>query len=1627
MASPLLPSDPAIWRKNGHQLKDVPVAVQVHVRIQVTMSPLIRGLYLPHPKLSVLNLAKFSLPPMASSATEYKIPSGHSFFSEDATHSELDLLTNIKVPHMGLIAQLVSESRQRYLDGAESISIPWTGERFPLWVVDLWSTFQLIVKPQVDAWASGIKWLMKLDSEHHNEVKNTLRSLNTLAWTGNIPLEQMAGHPHSVGDPVDSLSLYLSRKWLSSRQIDQMVDLILYDINKAAPARRIQGMTTIITTAILGEYSKSPRDYNPDDNHYLQRFGRSLEDGAEFGGVFHVNENHWVGATVDIIGQAIEYADPGGGSVEDVDVCAALQWFAAQHLPSTVGTLVPLKLSCTQQLDTYNCGLYAPNAIAHKFLPHEYELFGADLELGDLGRLEMLRRIIAKFHGSRGTSVKAEPSIITQKMHEYINTSPSESYSRSPSPSTPPADEDRLSNALRALSVSPRKQPTKRRKVLDSDARSSPPPIAPLFKQVTVAACKMAVKKTAGKIEAQAKKVLKKPAASARVKKEKKIAALKEHEERALQAMPEDVSDQDSEEDQSMAGRPQSKVMNQLTVEIKSNTSVRRYRCAGIGCIKIYMPRTHTRVFAHSKRCLKLTSEQRQLASKCSADTSPGARAEELSKGLSATDLELATPSREPVEFFGYSLPPGFLLDSQITPSTKTSSVLLLLWDPRYVPAGRTILMDNHVMSEQERVRALQIKFLKTQTRLSVSTDGGDVRCGENFYSVHATTAEGRSFLLEGFECTNVSHTAEWITDMVMEAIRPIGPERFIAASSDNTGNTRGFRRNICERLVTMLNLADPNHHLNNTLKDICLIPYFKLTIKILRGAIRHFNQSKQSKAMLKQLRMDDSIGRGLETIGKTRFATLTWSAISLRRNLGPVSYLCTNGQVEIKKYNSYFIKDTAKFLDFQMKLNQVISVTEGAAKAIQCLEAASCNPADVYLLWLAVTAHVRAALASSMLPESVCNEIRGIINHRWNEFFVTNPGHEAYLATFYLNPKYVNSTIFKRPNAVAPVTITIPGKTPDVPIGIRNAKTFTAVGSYLFKQGVLEVEHGIDPVLVAYKKKGRSFSAKFKAQFTAFAQSAFPFNTPLGNQHPIIWWRALEGSEHGGIIAALALKFYSAIPHSMADERTVSVITWMNPALRNLEKVNTIFSFAQIRGYYKDVAKQQALLDGTNKTRASARPHPEVKFYNIEREIHTVDDEEEDDDEDMDADDLDSDDEFDVVACVGADPDVPGAAAKIDWLDLPREIFAPSDRLDLEFEEVDLDSGLLEDILAEGPASRSVAESEGPNEHREMRYLHREHDHACAGTVHAVLHSWIAALCPAWRSSALASRPPPSRVSASSSITVPLGRPPARKFDYTSEAFEAWLDSTFLGVLPSRVAAPPCWRAQSPVVPASLCRWVSPVRAYTRYLQRAYILHPHLLHTVYIYMVCPRFPASPRAPFAPSFSLPYLSIRSYSPHTLLDPSAIQLSPPPAALTARHMPLCALASFQSNPARDARAPTHLLTKPYVARTRPARHTHVPKAILKLERRQVLHPASPQSRCLSPRVDNDPRCVAAVGGGVQFDLSSVHAGMCILRYMRAVPTRAVGEGTRGQDRTFGDQTCRLKVVRTARHIAFGGQA
>ncbi|KAJ7135620.1 hypothetical protein C8R44DRAFT_869340 [Mycena epipterygia] len=157
------------------------------------------------------------------------------------------------------------------------------------------------------------------------------------------------------------------------------------------------------------------------------------------------------------------------------------------------------------------------------------------------------------------------------------------------------------------------------------------------------------------------------------------------------------------------------------------------------------------------------------------------------------------------------------------------------------------------------------------------------------------------------------------------------------------------------------------------------------------------------------------------------------------------------------------------------------------------------------------------------------------------------------------------------------------------------------------------------------------------------------------------------------------------------------------------------------------------------------------------------------------------------------------------------------------------------------------------------QRYTRCERNRECAGSVyvrrwHAVLHSSesFCACISVLRAVLLPFEPSsPSRISASSSSTVPLARPPERKFDYTSEAFEAYtrrrlrracllvnVESLFVPVWPissARLHPPPSHTRSTSMCthyqPSSL---LSPVPAPV--LSPSCMLHPAVtLFAVYI------------------------------------------------------------------------------------------------------------------------------------------------------------------------------------------------
>lgn len=67
------------------------------------------------------------------------------------------------------------------------------------------------------------------------------------------------------------------------------------------------------------------------------------------------------------------------------------------------------------------------------------------------------------------------------------------------------------------------------------------------------------------------------------------------------------------------------------------------------------------------------------------------------------------------------------------------------------------------------------------------------------------------------------------------------------------------------------------------------------------KKVVKYFSHSTRNASKLSSMRSEMGIARGLEKVGKTRFATNYWSALSVERNMTLVCKLVEEGSAEIK------------------------------------------------------------------------------------------------------------------------------------------------------------------------------------------------------------------------------------------------------------------------------------------------------------------------------------------------------------------------------------------------------------------------------------------------------------------------------------------------------------------------------------------------------------------------------------------------------------------------------------------------------------------------------------------------------------------------------------------------------
>ncbi|CDO73916.1 hypothetical protein BN946_scf185016.g73 [Trametes cinnabarina] len=538
--------------------------------------------------------------------------------------------------------------------------------------------------------------------------------------------------------------------------------------------------------------------------------------------------------------------------------------------------------------------------------------------------------------------------------------------------------------------------------------------------------------------------------------------------------------------------------------------------------------------------------------------------------------------------------------------------------NPRYNATSSTTFAKVYIPAEAAKIRILQLQFLRQQTHLTLTYDGATMQKPQSVYTIHITTQNRRVFFMDGAEMSRDAHTAEHVVNILLEVSRfqtimeAVGIERFSGICSDSAGNTRKARAILAKQIAGLLALPDCCHHLHNTAKDITKLPEFKELIGSLRKIIQYFRKSTKASNDLAAAHLEEGLTRGLQSIGKTRFASVYWSAESLRACLPLMRQLVSSGRLAIPRKQVKFDitllqENSVASIKFEQELTRYTTILAPIARAIKSLEATDTTAADVYMFWLGIASSLRELFArpqgQSGVSPDLAKKITGIVNKRYKAIIDEAPT-DVYFVAFFLDPDYCRADILAKPTSVSN-TIFVPPALRDNQNQTEdddsrkapNPRAYTHVKEFLKKLLLAEVESNAHPLVKELDEA--DLADELREQLLAYACGEYPFKQRpdrknLGARPVLNWWLALSEHSHARTLAMLAIKIYSIAVNSMAEERTMSNFTWFNSKLRSQQQVKTLVDMIQVRQWYpyKDYPQ------------VSPKTHPTVRWIDMDKAI---------------------------------------------------------------------------------------------------------------------------------------------------------------------------------------------------------------------------------------------------------------------------------------------------------------------------------------------------------------------------------------------------------------------------------------
>ncbi|KAF8593834.1 hypothetical protein BDV93DRAFT_460199, partial [Ceratobasidium sp. AG-I] len=631
------------------------------------------------------------------------------------------------------------------------------------------------------------------------------------------------------------------------------------------------------------------------------------------------------------------------------------------------------------------------------------------------------------------------------------------------------------------------------------------------------------------------------------------------------------------------------------------------WRCASLGCQQSWASRQAQRLLAHAvEECRFIAPDLRERAAQSADELSLGKKVEKLdaiqqsSHGGSTKSTcqpsvapVVSTEGRKAAQIrFDFNLV-NFRSAAQLAPSKidiPEFHTLVSHANLNLRPKHSTYIGSGQIPMESARVRRLFAKELKRHQNLTISFDGGTAICPKSFTTIHVTTPDTRdAYLMEAIEASGVSHTGKCYFGELEKVITEIGPLSFSGITCDSTGNTRLARELIHTKHPTIIMFPDPCHQLHNAVKDIGSMIYFSECKTQTQKISRFFNKSTIAATHLNATRGRMGIKESMKRPGKTRFAGWHYAANGMRRCLPAVEHIVKDDIIEVKKVSLFLQllrlyltepscgRNVNAYAKFKTEIEQLEKVTEPFAKAIKGLESGYSTPCDVFIFNLAIMASLRELSDNNdtglSLPESVLTDIQNAASNRYFNMVLAS-GNEIYVTAFFLHPQYVNSDILRRNNTnpLSSGIVMRPRSLGDLPNDDediwRAVPSFGKIGLYLKTLLCRELTAGTIPAAKDYPNVD-SIITVFKTQLAAYARGVYPFVLPSTipiDFSPLKHWKKLAKHPDATFLGPLAVKIYSVVPNSMAEERTVSCFTKLNSKDRSAQKISTLVHMTRIR-----------------------------------------------------------------------------------------------------------------------------------------------------------------------------------------------------------------------------------------------------------------------------------------------------------------------------------------------------------------------------------------------------------------------------------------------------------------------------